>query len=91
MNKEQNSKKQSVLSKLLGIVSQAMEKIRDELFLFVIAVAALIIVFVVSGTTLVSSNDLRFTISVIAFLAFIVILVHFLTRLRLGDKSNEQD
>lgn len=59
-----------------NIVQRVVEKIRNEPFLFVIAVVSLLI-----GLTMLSgqigSRDLRFTIVVIASLAFAVILGYY--------------
>ena len=72
-----------------GIVSQAITKIRDEPFLFVIAVIALLIGFTVAASRL-GSPDLRFIVAVIALLAFSVIVGHYLMAARQSHgKSSE--
>ncbi len=60
-----------------GIASQVVTKIKNEPFLFVIAVTALLIGLVVLAAGL-GSPDLRFIVIVIALLAFVVILGHYL-------------
>lgn len=60
-----------------GLISQVVKKIRNEPFLFVIAVAALLIGLVVQGTG-VASADLRFFITVIALLALVAIAGYYL-------------
>jgi hypothetical protein len=64
-----------------GIVSQAITKIKDEPFLFVIALVALLIGFTVVASKL-GSPDLRFIVAVIAVLAFTVIVGHYLKGMR---------
>jgi hypothetical protein len=59
-----------------GVLSSVVAKIRDQPFLFVIAIAALIIGAVVLGAKL-GSSDLRFVIIVIAALAVIVIAGYY--------------
>ena len=74
-----------------GIVSQAITKIRDEPFLFVIAVIALLIGFTVVASRL-GSPDLRFIVAVIALLAFTVIVGHYLMAARRSwGKSSEAE
>jgi len=60
-----------------SIVSQAVEKIQNEPFLFVIAIVALLIGLFVSAVKL-GSPDLRFIIVVVALLAFVVILGYYI-------------
>lgn len=60
-----------------NIASQAVEKIKNEPFLFVIAIVALLIGLFVSAVKL-GSPDLRFIIIVIALLAFVVILGYYI-------------
>jgi len=60
-----------------NIVSQAVKKITNEPFLFVIAIVALLIGLFVLGAKL-GSPDLRFIIVVVALLAFVVILGYFI-------------
>lgn len=60
-----------------GLLPQVVKKIRNEPFLFVIALAALLIGLVVQGTGLASA-DLRFFITVIALLALVVIAGYYL-------------
>jgi hypothetical protein len=60
-----------------GIASQVVTKIKNEPFLFVIAITALLIGLVVLAAGL-GSPDLRFIVIVIALLAFVVILSHYL-------------
>ncbi len=59
-----------------GIVSQVTEKIKNEPFLFVIATVALLVSFTPLATGL-GSSDLRFVISIIALLAFAVIIGYY--------------
>jgi hypothetical protein len=59
-----------------SIVSQVVEKIKNEPFLFVIAIAALLIGFAVVASGL-GSSDLRFIVIVIAALAFVVIIGYY--------------
>ena len=74
-----------------GIVSQAITKIRDEPFLFVIAVIALLIGFTVVASRL-GSPDLRFIVAVIALLAFTVIVGHYLmAAMRSRGESSEAE
>ena len=54
-----------------NIISQVVEKIRNEPFLFVIAVIALLIGLTILASGL-GSSDLRFLIIIIAVLAFVV-------------------
>src|ERR1700751_5273879 len=74
-----------------GTVSLAITKIRDEPFLFVIAVIALLIGFTVVASKL-GSPDLRFILAVIALLAFTVIVGHYLMAARRsrGESSEAQ-
>jgi len=60
-----------------NIVSKVVEKIKNEPFLFVIAIVALLIGLFVSAAKL-GSPDLRFIIVVIALLAFVVILGYYI-------------
>jgi membrane protein implicated in regulation of membrane protease activity len=59
-----------------GIVLQVIQRIKNEPFLFVIAIVALLIGLAIPATTL-ASPDLRFLITVIAILTFIVILGYY--------------
>ena len=59
------------------ILSQVVTKIRDEPFLFVIAVAAFLIGLTMLATGL-GSPDLRFIVIVIAFLAFVAIIGYYI-------------
>jgi hypothetical protein len=60
-----------------NIVSQVVSKIKNEPFLFVIAIVALIIGLVVLAVKL-GSLDTRFIIVIIALLVFVVILGHYI-------------
>lgn len=60
-----------------NIVSQAVEKIKNEPFLFVIAIVALLIGLFVSAVKL-GSPDLRFITVVVSLLAFVVILGYYI-------------
>jgi hypothetical protein len=59
-----------------GLLSEIVARIRDQPFLFVIAIAALLVGAVVLGAKL-GSSDLRFVITVIALLAVIVIAGYY--------------
>jgi hypothetical protein len=59
------------------IVSQVVAKIKNEPFLFVIAIAALLIGFAVVAAGL-GSSDLRFIVVIIAALAFAVIIGYYI-------------
>ncbi len=69
----QNNKKQIANN---NVVIQAVKKIRNEPFLFIISIATLLIsgAFIVSNP---SSTDLRFVVGVIAFLAILVVVGYF--------------
>ena len=60
-----------------NIVSKVVEKIKNEPFLFVIAIVALLIGLFVLGAKL-GSPDLRFIIVVVALLAFVGILGYYI-------------
>jgi type III secretory pathway component EscS len=73
----------------LAIASQAITRIKDEPFLFVIAVIALLIALTVAAARL-GSPDLRFIVAVIAVLAFTVIAGYYLTAVVSSrEKSSE--
>lgn len=67
----------SSVSYYTRILSQLIVKIKDEPFLFVIAIVALLTGAITALAPILPSSDLRFTIVVIAFLAFIVIIGYF--------------
>lgn len=78
INSENSEDRQvSLQSPFTSIVSQVVEKIKNEPFLFAIAIIALVIALVITPSGL-GSSDLRFVISIITALAFIVILGYFL-------------
>ncbi len=73
-----------------GVVAQVVAKIKGEPFLFVIALAALLIGLAVLAAGL-GTPALRFTITVIAALAFLVILGYYvLEGLRVVGRPREQ-
>ena len=79
-----------------GVLSGIVAKVREQPFLFVIAIAALIIGAVVLGARL-GSSDLRFVITVIAVLAVLVIAGYYVregmnmaARRRKGGRPQEQ-
>jgi hypothetical protein len=59
-----------------GLLSGITAKIKEQPFLFVIAIAALIVAVIGRGEAL-GSSDLRFVITVISALAFLVILGYY--------------
>lgn len=65
-----------VVSQIVDIVSQVVEKLKDEPFLFVIAIVALLIGLALLSINLGSPNT-RFIVAIIAILTFSVILRHF--------------
>jgi len=80
-----------------SLLSEVVAKIKDQPFLFVIAIAALIIGAVVLGARL-GSADLRFVITIIALLAIAVIAGYYVRegikmaarKRRIGDPQEQR-
>lgn len=72
------------------MLSQIVAKIKDEPFLFVIAIVALLVGAITALAPILPSSDLRFTIVVIAFLAFVVIIGYFFREASRGSRKAEK-
>lgn len=73
-----------------SLLSQIITKIKDQPFLFVIAIAVLLVSFAISASGM-GSADLRFIVIVIAVLAFIAILGYYwLTSQQLRHETGQR-
>lgn len=66
----------SIIEYYAGIISEAVNRIKNEPFLFVIVLALILITVVVKGTNLVSF-DLNLIVIIIAILAFVALLLYW--------------
>lgn len=96
MNKKVSEKPQilsqiaAIVSQIVAIVSQVVKKIKDEKFLFVIAIVALLVGLTLLNVNLGSPNT-RFIIAIIAILTFTVISGHFVIDvLRMREQENTE-
>src|SRR5437870_4321370 len=74
-----------------GPLSELVKRLQDQPFLFVIAIAILLIGLTVLASAL-GSSDLRFIVLVIAFLALTVIIGYFIGKLiQVDTRQAHQD
>jgi len=84
------AKRSATLGPYGGPLSDLVKRLQDEPFLFVIAIAILLIGLTALGSAL-GSSDLRFIVLVIAFLALTVIIVYFIGKFILRQALQDSE